>query len=470
MEGSALLRAVEPRTEGLADGTSVVGAKTTEERKDRLTTDGQAVTDEVLDAHVLPRLGVAYDATSSSPLELVERVGRQCQIVWIVESGDPRLGSWARLLPRLGQVVDVAGRSASMVAESLRGELLDGVIAFTDSQLHLAATVGQVLGLPGNPPEVVDALLDKVTQRIRLAEGGVTVPQFVRIASGKTVDEAIELAKSVGFPLVVKPARGTASRDVFQIADLGLLKSCFGTIIGGAPHLTEDYLAEAWLNDAESREWSFLGRYVSVEAVARDGVITPLAITGKFPTAPPSRETGNFMPHHLAPEEAARVRTLSIEAAEALGVRSGALHIEIKLTENGPRVIEVNGRVGGGGIDQLYEATQGQSLTRLATQIALGQPFDLPVEGVLGDEPVEYDYFVQPPMGASRLAAVGHLDAVPALEGVLSAQVNRTVGDDIDWREGSQGYVLSVRGSVPHHSDLADVAPRIMEALELAFD
>ena len=193
MEGSALLRAVEPRTEGLADGTSVVGAKTTEERKDRLTTDGQAVTDEVLDAHVLPRLGVAYDATSSSPLELVERVGRQCQIVWIVESGDPRLGSWARLLPRLGQVVDVAGRSASMVAESLRGELLDGVIAFTDSQLHLAATVGQVLGLPGNPPEVVDALLDKVTQRIRLAEGGVTVPQLVRIASGT---EAKSLIKS----------------------------------------------------------------------------------------------------------------------------------------------------------------------------------------------------------------------------------------------------------------------------------
>ena len=432
--------------------------------------EGQAVTGKILDAPPLPRLGVAYDVTSSSPLELVERLGKLCQIVWIVEAGDPRLGSWARLLPRLGRVVDVAGRSASAVAESLRDDTLDGVIAFTDTQLRLAATISQVLGLPGNPPDVVDALLDKVTQRIRLAEGGVTVPRFVRIATGTTLDEAIDLAESVGFPLVVKPARGTASRDVFPIADSGSLKSCFGAILGGDLHLTEGYLAEAWLKDAESRQWPFLGRYVSVEVVVHEGVITPLAITGKFPTAPPCRETGNFMPHHLAPEEATRVRALSIEATEALGVRSGALHIEIKLTENGPRVIEVNGRIGGGGIDQLYEATHGQSLTSIAARIALGQPFEVPVEKPHGDEPVEYDYFVQPPMGASRLSAIRHLEDVPAVEGVQGARVNRTVGDDIDWRQGSQGYVLSVRGSVPHHADLADVAPRILEVVELAFE
>jgi len=30
--------------------------------------------------------------------------------------------------------------------------------------------------------------------------------------------------------------------------------------------------------------------------------------------------------------------------------------------------------------------------------------------------------------------------------------------------------VLSVRGSVPHHADLADVVPRILEVVELAFE
>ncbi len=164
------------------------------------------------------------------------------------------------------------------------------------------------------------------------------------------------------------------------------------------------------------------------------------------------------------------MRALAIEAAEALGVRSGALHIEIKLTPGGPQVIEVNGRVGGGGIDRLYESTHGQSLTHIATQIALGQPVDLSIGGDAAGGPIEYDYYVQAPVGAGRLAGIENLEAVRALEGVRSARVNRTIGDDVDWRQGSLGYVLSVRGSVPHHADLANVGPRIMEVLRLAFD
>jgi hypothetical protein len=164
------------------------------------------------------------------------------------------------------------------------------------------------------------------------------------------------------------------------------------------------------------------------------------------------------------------VRALAVEAAEALGVRSGALHIEIKLTPDGPQVIEVNGRVGGGGIDRLYEATHGQSLTHIATRIALGQPVELPVGTEPAGGPIEYDYYVQAPVGAGRLTGIENLEAVRALEGVRTARVNRTVGDTVDWRQGSLEYVLSVRGSVPHHAALADVAPRITEVLRLTFD
>ena len=416
-----------------------------------------------------PRLAVAYDMTSSSPLDLVELIGGQCQIIWIVEAADPGLGKWARLLPRLGQVVDRAGRSPTAVAELLRDMHVEGAIAFTDTQLRLAATISQALGLPGNPPDAIDALLDKVTQRNKLAEGGVQVPRFVRLAGGAGRDEVTELAH-VGFPMVVKPAHGSSSRDVFPISDREHLKSCLDTIMGGAPALSEDYLAEAWLIDSESRAMPFLGSYVSVEAMAQEGVINPLAITGKFPTAAPCRETGNFMPHHLAPDEAARVRALSIKAAEALGVRSGALHIEIKLTPVGPQVIEVNGRVGGGGIDQLYASTHGQSLTHIATQIALGQAVEWAAGSDPGGGPIEYDYYVQPPVGASRFAGIENLDAVLALAGVKGARVNLTIGDTVDWREGSQGYVLSVRGTVPNHAALADVGPRIMNAVVLTFD
>ena len=59
-------------------------------------------------------------------------------------------------------------------------------------------------------------------------------------------------------------------------------------------------------------------------------------------------------------------------AIEALDVHSGCLHTEIKLTPEGPRVIEVNGRIGGGVPEMLYRAA-GVKIVELTLQLALGE-------------------------------------------------------------------------------------------------
>ena len=114
-----------------------------------------------------PRLAVPYDVTSSSPLELIETLDGRCEVVWVVDAGDPALGAWSRLLPRLGTVVDVAGRAPEDYTGELRSVGVDGVVAFTDGQLLTAALIGEALGLEGNPASTVVALTDKVAQRPR---------------------------------------------------------------------------------------------------------------------------------------------------------------------------------------------------------------------------------------------------------------------------------------------------------------
>ncbi len=57
----------------------------------------------------------------------------------------------------------------------------------------------------------------------------------------------------------------------------------------------------------------------------------------------------------------------------AIGVKTGAFHTEIKLTPDGPWVIEVNGRIGGGVPEMLLKAS-GVSLFELAMHVALGEP------------------------------------------------------------------------------------------------
>lgn len=417
-----------------------------------------------------PKLAVAYDVTSSSPLDLVEAVGGLCELVWVVEAADPALGSWSRLLPRLGQVVDVAGRPDAEVAVDLVAAGVDGVVAFTDSQLHRASLLGEELGLEGNRPEVVLALTDKVVQRELFLRAGLPGPRFQLIPTGTPVDRARLLVGALRFPVVVKPRQGSGSRDTYLAEDPDAAGAYLGDLVDGDGCVDRDVIAEECLDDVVPRPSQVFGDYVSVEAVASRGVIVPLAITGKFPLAFPCRETGNFLPHHLGADQAAEVVAVAVRGARALDVNSGALHVEVKLTPCGPELIEVNGRIGGGSIDALYASVHGRSLTEIAAAVALGEEVELDDwRSARADGGFVYAYFLQPPVEARVLTGVDRLDRLNALKGVAATTVNRTVGDRLDWRDGSQGYLLSVRGSVDGLEELGRVPERVWSALELSW-
>jgi carbamoylphosphate synthase large subunit len=70
--------------------------------------------------------------------------------------------------------------------------------------------------------------------------------------------------------------------------------------------------------------------------------MTHFAITGKYPLLPPFRERGDFWPAWLTDDERDREGPLTSEALRALGITTGVAHTEIKLTPDGPRIIEVN--------------------------------------------------------------------------------------------------------------------------------
>lgn len=416
------------------------------------------------------RLAVAYDVTSSSPLDLSQALGDAWQLVWVVDTGDTRLGSLARLLPRLGEVVECGQRPVDLVVAELRQARLDGVIAFTDSQLAFSSAISRALGLPGNSDSTVEALTDKVVQRRRLEEAGLPVPHFRQLDAGTPLDEAVARVGQVGYPVAMKPTQGSASRNVARVSDPSELRHVLDRILEGAVALPEAYIAEEWLPGGSTGTRPGLGDYVSVEAVAQAGEVVPLAITGKFPTAPPCRETGNFMPHHLEVGLATEVLATAVAAAEALEVHAGALHIEIKLTPEGPRVIEVNGRIGGGGIDALYEARHARSLTSIAALVALGESVEIDAERTTHPNgPFVFDYYVQPPMSARHLVAMADPGRLQVLDGVESTSVNHAVGDELDWRSGSQDYVLACRGTAADLGALSEVPTKILASLELEF-
>jgi hypothetical protein len=413
-------------------------------------------------------LGVVYGPGSASALQIADATGADCELVWVVDSSAELVATMGAILSRLGTVVDLAGRSRDEAIDEVGRLGVDGIVAFSDGELALAAEIAARLGLGFDAPAVTSRFLDKYEQRAVLRDRGVVVPRIVAIRARSSAREVAELAASVEFPAVLKPRGGSGSRDTYHLEGPETLARLFGSPSDGSFDVAQDYVLEEYLEDRDPPGQQDFGDYCSVESIAVDGAVRHLAVTGKFPLAAPYRETGNFLPSRLTAAEHEEVLALAAEAASALGVEHGALHTEIKMTPAGPRIIEVNARVAGGGIGDLFAMTYGDSLLRIAALAAVG--VDLPALTARRGGGVVYQLFVQPPVGARRLVGIEGLDAINALPGVAQLSVNRRVGDDLDWRHGSQGYLLSVRGEVPDHERLRQLRNQVNETLVTTYE
>jgi biotin carboxylase len=342
----------------------------------------------------------------------------------------------ARLLKKFGPVVDVPGLEPAAAAGRLAAHEPAGIIGFLDATIpHLAAIAG-TLSLPYHRPETAARLVDKLHQRQALREAGIGGPAFFDAPAGVGKGDVREIANQVRYPAVLKPRRGAGSRDTF--------------LVTGA-----DELLDAWVSAGEDRDMLVeeylpdgpppapgLANYLSVESLVSGGRISHLAVTGRFPMAPPFRETGFFVPG-IAPAGTLELATAGLEA---LGVELGCFHTEIKLTPHGPCLIEINGRLGGGAAE-MVELASGVGLIKLCMRVALGETFAF--DGLLPCERVGYRFLAQPPQDVVRVKAIEGLDRLDELAGVSETYVHHRPGDAVDWRRGTSSWVFQVYGSAP---------------------
>ena len=99
----------------------------------------------------------------------------------------------------------------------------------------------------------------------------------------------------VGWPAVLKPRSAQGSRYTFFVNDDEHLRQYLESLGPQRP----DMVLEAYLADDPSRADEPFADYVSVESVVAQGVISHLALTGRFPLAENFRETGFFIPADL---------------------------------------------------------------------------------------------------------------------------------------------------------------------------
>ncbi|MEU9943177.1 ATP-grasp domain-containing protein [Streptomyces lavendulae] len=307
-------------------------------------------------------LVVVYDRGAANVGEIAASLTKVAPLVFVTRHGSEHTEPLLPLLRDMGEVLtfrstpdEVAGRLGAIGP--------GGITTFSEAMLGVTAELAAGLGLPWHSRDTVQLLTDKLLQRRRLNETGTRGVAGWLLTRPEDWPEAV---RHVGLPAVVKPVRGEGSRNTFRIDEFAEGRGLVAELLAVEPAL----VLEQFLVGRPSAPY---GDYVSVESVTSRGVVSHIAVTGKFPLLPPFRETGQFWPAPLPEEEQRCLRDLAGAAVGSLGITTGITHTEIKLTESGPVVIEVNGRLGGN-INELSVRAAGLDLVELAGRVALGEP------------------------------------------------------------------------------------------------
>lgn len=410
------------------------------------------------------RLGVLYEPASVQALHLVEAAAGSWETVWLVDRTIADPGPMVRLLARLGEVVDITGLDDLAAAAAPRRPL-DGVIAFDDAFLRRCAGIAARSGFATYTPDVAMRLTDKELQRDAFRRAGIPTPGSARLVASGSLGTWQEAVSQLEGPLVVKPVSANGSRDVFAVEDARAAAALMASRVRDGSDM--DMVAEERISDGWAPGERPYGDFVTVETFASGGSLRTFGVTGCMPLAEGFRLTGNFMPNAFDAKERAEAVALAERAVTALGGGAGVYHTEIKFSADGPRVVEVNGRLGGGGVPRIAALVTDRSLLRDAGLIALGQTVDVVGSAFRG---VGYFHRVQPPLSASRVLSVDGLEVVRRMPGVKEVDLNRRPGESLgESTQGTRGFVYSVFGAVDTHDELWETIDTIVRTVEVTY-
>jgi biotin carboxylase len=166
------------------------------------------------------------------------------------------------------------------------------------------------------------------------------------------------------------------------------------------------------------------GPEVTVNAFSLRGEFHPLTVTDRLTAEPPA--FGVALAHVWPSEAGGQAAKVAESAVRALGIENGPSYTQLRIGPQGPQVIEVAARLGGGHDAELAKLALGVDLNGLALQAALGEPIwsaALQPTPEVGGAVVR---FLVPPEGV--LEEVEGVDEARAVEGVHDVRIYREPG------------------------------------------
>lgn len=280
---------------------------------------------------------------------------------------DPAETSWQLPYLAASQVVDrddLARAVAQASAHRPGGGARLGILTWDEPMVELAARTSEQLGVPGIGADAAATCRDKLRARRALASAGIPSAAFYEVSDESDLAAA---AAALGFPVIVKP-RGLAGSTGVEVArsPADLPSAYRNAVAARYPGLAElGVIVEEYLDGDE----------VSADCVVRQGELAFVSVARKrLGFWPHFEEVGHLVSPWEAEPWARGLRDMLAVTHRAVGVRDGVTHAELRLTGAGPRLVELNARLGGDFIPMLGQVATGVDLVAAAVDVALGRP------------------------------------------------------------------------------------------------
>lgn len=241
----------------------------------------------------------------------------------------------------------------------------DGIMTLaTDMPMRAVAAACKELELPGISPDTALKATDKAEMIKAFEAHGVEHPWYFVVLDRTAFNSIID---RISYPCIMKPTDNAGSRGVVLChneLDLTTGYEYASHESRGGAVIIEEYLQ---------------GPEFSIEVMVVDGVPHILQITDKITTgAPHFVEMGHTQPTSQPQEVQEQIKDLACRAVKAVGINVGPAHVEMILTAQGPKMVELGARMGGDCITtHLVPLSTGIDMVAATIKLACDEKFDI---------------------------------------------------------------------------------------------
>jgi biotin carboxylase len=345
--------------------------------------------------------------------------------------------------------------AAGALADYAWGQPVRAVVSVDDGGALVASLTCRALGLPHNPVEAIETTHNKFAMRVLMARACVPGPNF---SLHRVCENPARLAEQVRYPVVLKPLYLSGSRGVIRADDSNQFVSAFGRIArllqqpdtGPEPKslLIEDYIP---------------GAEVSLDGVLEEGRLRVLAIYDKPDPleGPYFEETMCVTPSRFAEDVQGRIVECAQRAAQAVGLKVGPVHVEMRVDGGEPRMLELAARTMGGYCTRAlpFEGS------RTVEELVLSQAAGLETGGFV-PSPGAHGVMMIPIPGEGLYRGVEGVEEAEAVEGVTGVMMTTTPGAEITpLPEGDKyvGFIFASGGTPEYVEDALRKAHRLLK-------